>query len=94
MLNKIRNREPAVETWEEMNEEGDAEEIFPNLLLPGVVQEVVRPEARQSYYGGVLEEMECHTLTPAWAKRGGVTQDWDSLTCFSDIGGPISYIIS
>ena len=36
----------------------------------------------------------CHAPTPAWAKRGGAKRDWDSLTYFSDIDGPISYIIS
>ena len=34
----------------------------------------------------------CQALTPAWAKRRGTGWDWDSLTCFSDIGGPISYL--
>ena len=32
----------------------------------------------------------CHALTHAWEKKGGATLDWDSLTCFLDIGGPIS----
>ena len=34
----------------------------------------------------------CHAPTPAWAKRGGATRDWDSLTCFLDLSGPISVI--
>ena len=29
------------------DEEGEAEEICPNLLLPGVVQQVAKPEARK-----------------------------------------------
>ena len=33
---------------------------------------------------------ECHTPTLDWLKRGGVARDWDSFTCFSDIGGPIA----
>ena len=30
------------------DEEGDAQEICFNLILPGVVQQVAKPEARQS----------------------------------------------
>ena len=36
------------------DEEYDAEAICPDLLLIGVVQQVAKPEARQSYYGEVL----------------------------------------
>ena len=83
VFNMRRNREPDVETWEEMkrvmrkrfvstyyyrelynklqnlrqrnrsvnmgrDEEGDAKKICFNLLLPGVVQQVAKPEATQS----------------------------------------------
>ena len=36
------------------DEEGDAEEICPKLLLLGVVQQVAKPKVRQSNCGGVL----------------------------------------
>ena len=42
----------------------------------------------------ILIQMWCHAPTPAWTKRGSATWDWDSLTCFWDIGGPISYVNS
>ena len=36
------------------DEEGDAEVIYPNLLLSGVIQQVTKLETRQSECGGVL----------------------------------------
>ena len=36
----------------------------------------------------------CHAPTPRLGERGGMARDWDSLTSFFNICGPISYIIS
>ena len=54
VLNKRRNKEPLVEINMGRDENGDAEAICPNILLPRVVQQVAKPEARQPYCGGVL----------------------------------------
>ena len=46
----------------------------------------------EMHIAGKRNERYCYVPYPTWTKRGGATRDWDSLTCFSDIGGPISYI--
>ena len=53
VLNKRYNREPAVETREEMKRLM-RKKFCPNLLLSGVVQQVANSEERQPWCGGVL----------------------------------------
>ena len=49
VFNMRRNRESVVETWEEMKRVMRKRFVSSfNLLLPGVVQQVAKPEARKS----------------------------------------------